>query len=139
MSYKSIRTALLTITFVFMHHAAQAQERTVLVPKPVPGSPFHYEDTEDLFGKAYRWFLEGAYPQAADTLRKLIEATGFELEPDNYYIIVPNFTDKVTPIGLFYKDQDYFKRWFYGLKEDNLYYIYLSRQREGHSFVSVLA
>ncbi len=134
-------SAVLILFFIVLviSSRAQSQEQAVLVPKPVPGAPFQLIDKEDLFGKAYRWFLEGRYELASDTLRKLVAKAGFELEPDNYYIVVPNFTKSVSPIGLFYEDQDYFKRRFYGLEKDNLYYIFITRQREGKSFLSVLA
>ena len=46
-----------------------AQDRIITVPKAVPGAPFKFEDTEDLFGKAYRWFSEGEVEWAADSLR----------------------------------------------------------------------
>lgn len=116
-----------------------AQERAILVPKPVPGAPFQYADEKDLFGQAYRWFLEGDQQQAVDLLKQLITAGGFKLNPRHYYVIVANFTDTVTPIGLLHGDENFFSRRMYGLKEDNLFYIYISRQRQGQSFLSVLA
>ena len=116
-----------------------AQEQTILVPKPLDGSPFKVSDEQDLFGQAYRWFLEGRYQRGADTLRSLIKAAGVEIEPQNYYVVVANFSDKVTPIGLFHEQDDFFSTRMYGLEEKNLYYIYISRQREGASFLSVLA
>jgi len=124
---------------LFLSSEVSAQERAVLVPKPIPGAPFKFNDTNDLFGQAYRWFLEGEYQVGADSLKRLIESAGFKLEKGNYYIVVANFTDAVSPIGLIHEGNDFFDGRLYGLKEDNLYYIYISRQREGKSFISTLA
>ncbi len=131
-SFMSSLIILLTVA------GTAAQERGILVPRPVAGSPFTYQDSADLFGKAYRWFMEQEYSLAVDTLKKLIEAGGFQLEKDTYYIVVANFTDDFTPIGLIYNDHDFLSRRLYGLKTDNLYYIFISRQREGSSFLSAL-
>ncbi len=130
---------LLVMVFCFSSTIVLAQERAILVPKPVQGTPFEYRDTDDLFGKAYRWFMEKEYELGADTLRKLIQASGFQLHPEKYYVVVANFTDSFTPIGLLHKDEDFLSRRMYGLNEDNLYYIFISRQREGDSFLSALA
>lgn len=116
-----------------------SQERTILVPKPVAGTPFKINDTNDLFGQAYRWFIEGDYARGADSLRQLVEKAGVVLDKDAYYMVVANFTDAVSPIGIFHGSDNFFSRRMYGLQEDNLYYIYISRQREGKSFLSVLA
>ena len=116
-----------------------AQERSILVPKPVAGTPFQFDDKQDLFGQAYRWFIEGDYVRGADSLRQLVRRAGLMLEKDAYYIVVANFTDSVSPIGLFHGGDDFFSRRLYGLGKDNLYYIFISRQREGKSFLSVLA
>jgi len=124
---------------LFVPLCINAQEQAILVPEPLPGSPFQVNDEKDLFGQASRWFLEGNYQRGADTLRSIIRAAGVELDPQSYYVVVANFSDKVTPIGLFHEDDDFFSTRLYGLEEKNLYYIYLSRQREGASFLSVLA
>ncbi len=129
----------LMIALISMPLSAIAQQRSILVPKPVPGAPFQYADEDDLLGQAYRWFLEGEYEQGAELLKKIITETGFELNPKNYYVVVANFTDNFTPIGLIHGDNDFSSARMYGLKEDNLFYIYLSRQRQGQSFLSVLA
>ncbi len=52
------RYFLLILIFI-VSFSAVAQDQSILVPKPIDGSPFQYNDSEDLFGKAYRWFLEG--------------------------------------------------------------------------------
>ncbi|GBD92437.1 hypothetical protein BMS3Abin05_00008 [bacterium BMS3Abin05] len=116
-----------------------AQDRRILVPKRVPGAPFKLNDTEDLFGKAYRWFLEGEYDFGADSLRKLVKLTGFKIDPGSYYVVAANFTDSFTPIGLFHEKDDFNSTRLFGLNRSNLFYIFISRQRKGASFLSVLA
>lgn len=118
---------------------ACAQERMILMPKELPGAPFEYRDEGDLFGKAYRWFLESEPNLAADSLRKLIRLAGVKIDPGNYYVVVANFTDSFTPIGLFHEKDDFLSTRIFGLNRDNLYYVFISRQREGKSFLSVLA
>ena len=81
----SIRFALLTSLTLATSAAVIAQDRIVTVPKSVPGAPFRVEDTEDLFGKAYRWFKEGEVEWATDSLRKLVSLTGFELSGRDYH------------------------------------------------------
>lgn len=116
-----------------------AQERMILMPKELPGAPFEYSDTNDLFGKAYRWFLESEPNLAADSLRKLVKLAGIRIDPGSYYVVVANFTDSFTPIGLFHENVDFLSTRMFGLNKKNLYYIFISRQREGKSFLSVLA
>ena len=116
-----------------------SQDRSILTPKPIPGSPFKISDENDLFGQAYRWFIEGDYSRGADSLRQLVKNAGYTLDKDAYYIVVANFTDSVSPIGLFHGSDDFFSRRMFGLQQDNLYYIYITRQREGNSFLSVMA
>lgn len=129
---------LLFIVFISVN-CLLAQEQSILVPKPVDGAPFKYTDSDDLFGQAYRWFIEGDYSRSVDNLKKVIESSGFKLQGDTYYMVVANFMDSFSPIGLIYNDEDFLSTRMYGLKADNLYYIYISRQREGKSFLSVLA
>jgi len=124
------------VLMAFMATAA-AQERIILVPKPVPGSPFRVADSEDLFGKAYRWFLEGQISWAADSLKKLIAASGFQLLPGNYYVVVANYNEDFSPIGLIHENSDFLDTRFYGLNTNNLYYIFISRKPEAPSFLSV--
>jgi hypothetical protein len=136
-----MRKISFVLFFVFLFISLfqlKAQERAILVPKPITGSPFQVDDSDDLFGTAYRWFLEGEYELGLDSLKKLIKASGFQILPGNYYVVMANFTDSFSPIGLIHEDDDFFSTRMYGLKENNLYYIYISRQREGKSFLSVL-
>lgn len=115
-----------------------AQEKVVLVPKPVEGAPFRVPDAEnDLFGKAYRWFLEGEPDVAADTLKKLIDRSGYQLVPGNYYVVVARYTQNFTPIGLIHEGSTFLDTRFYGLNQDNLFYIFISRQPHAPSFLSV--
>ncbi len=115
----------------------QAQDKIITVPKPVAGAPFHVNDTADLFGKAYRWFSEGQVEWAADSLRKLIYLTGFQLNENNYYIVVANFHDKMSPIGIFHKGSAFTDTRLYGLTKDSLYYLFISKQEKAESFLSV--
>lgn len=115
----------------------RAQDKIITVPKPVPGAPFKVEDHEDLFGKAYRWFFEGEVEWAADSLRKLIQLSGFELDERNYYIVVANFTDKMSPIGMLHKGSAFTDTRLYGLTKDELYYIFISKREKAESFLSV--
>jgi hypothetical protein len=117
---------------------AFAQDKVVVVPKKIQGAPFAVEDDADLFAKSYRFFIEGDVAMAADSLRKLINTSGYKIDPQAYYIVVANFTDKVSPIGLFHEGSDFLDTRFYGLKTDSLYYMFVSRTENAPSFVSVL-
>jgi len=127
------------VALLFIPQFNFAQERMILMSKELPGAPFEYNDATDLFGKAYRWFLESEPNLAADSLRKLIKSAGIEIDPGSYYVVVANFTDSFTPIGLFHENDDFLGTRMFGLNRNNLYYIFISRQREGKSFLSVLA
>ncbi len=117
-----------------------AQNRTILVPKPVPGAPFMYDDQEDYFGQAYRWFIESEPERAVENLKTLLDSAGIQLDPkNNYYVVVAHFMDKFAPIGIIHEDTDFFSTRMYGLKEDNLYYIFISRTPQAPSFLSVMA
>jgi len=116
-----------------------SQDRAILTPKPIPGSPFKISDENDLFAHAYRWYIEGDYTRGADSLKSLVKKAGVVLDKNAYYIVVANFTDSITPIGIFHGSDDFFSRRMFGLQKDNLYYIYITRQREGSSFLSVMA
>ena len=116
-----------------------AQDRTVLIPKPLAETPLHFNDSSDIFGQAYRWFYEGDVETSAATLRKLLTEAGVQLDPAAYYIVVANFTDNMTPIGMFHGDQPFLSTRLWGLGEDNLYYIYITRSEGAESFLSVLA
>jgi hypothetical protein len=114
------------------------QDKVVVVPKQIPGAPFVVEDSTDLFAKSYRFFIEGEVAMAADSLRKLIDMSGYKINPKAYYIVVANFTDKISPIGLFHEGSGFLDTRFYGLKTDSLYYMFVSRTENAPSFVSVL-
>jgi len=115
-----------------------SQDRVVIVPKPLAGAPFVMEDTADLFAKAYHFFIAGEIDFAADSLRKLIDLSGFKLNPAAYYMVVANFTDRVSPIGLFHEGSGFLDTRLYGLKSDTLYYMFISRTPNAPSYVSVL-
>ena len=94
-----------------------------MVPKRIAGAPFKFDDQEDLFGQAYRWFLEGEVSVSAEKLRELITNAGFEMAPNSYYVLVAHFTDSFSPIGMFHESDDFLSTRMYGLNADNLYYI----------------
>jgi len=116
---------------------ALGQDKIITVPKPVAGTPFEVNDSADLFGKAYRWFSEGEVEWAADSLRKLIGLSGFQLDEHNYYIVVANFHDKMSPIGLLHAGSAFTDTRLYGLTTDKLFYIFLSKTEHAKSFLSV--
>jgi hypothetical protein len=132
-----LRFSLIVLYFLITVFAVFAQDRIITVPKPVPGAPFQVNDTEDLFGKAYRWFLEGEVEWAADSLRKLLSLSDFKLDERNYYIVVANFTDKLSPIGLLHEGSSFLDTRFYGLTSDTLYYVFISKREKAESFLSV--
>lgn len=127
------------VTLVFPLSGSLAQEKTILVPQPVQGAPFSFEDRQDLFGQAYRWLLEGDVGRATDQLRATIAAAGYTIDPNAYYVVVAHFTDTLNPIGLLHGSSDFLSTRLYGLNADNLYYVFLSREREAPSWVSTLA
>jgi hypothetical protein len=114
------------------------QDKVVVIPKQVEGAPVVVEDSTDLFAKSYHFFIEGEVAMAADSLRKLIDMSDYRIDPQAYYIVVANFTDRVSPIGLFHEGSDFLDTRFYGLKTDSLYYMFVSRTENAPSFVSVL-
>ena len=130
---------LFTLISIFFTISAFSQERSILVPKRIDGAPFKYDDKTDLFGKAYRWFYDGNYSWGVDSLKKLVKEAGVELDPKAYYVVVANFTNSLSPIGLFHGNDDFFSTRMYGLDEDNLYYIFISREPQAPSFLSVVA
>lgn len=128
---------LFVIAFVLISLAGlYAQNRTVLIPRTV--GLFHYNGEGDYLSKSFTWFVNSEIDSGLVYLEKVIEASGFTLDPNNYYVVVANFTDKFSPIGIIGKDVDFLGTRLYGLKEDNLYYIFVS-QTDSSSFISVLA
>lgn len=125
--------------FLLATQISMAQDKAVLIPKPIPNSPFKVDDSEDVFGQAYRWFLEGEVDRGAEKIKDLLTKAGFQLKPDKYYVVVANFTDNFSPIGMFYNSSDFLNTRMYGLKPDNLYYIFITRKEEPKSYVSVMA
>jgi len=75
---------------------------------------------------------------AVDSLRKLVAQSAYQINPKAYYIVVANFTDRVSPIGLFHEGSDFLDTRLYGLKNDSLYYMFISRTENAPSFISVL-
>lgn len=132
--FNAILACLIGIAMAPLH----AQDRIIAVPKAVPGAPFKFEDTEDLFGKAYRWFSEGEVEWAADSLRKLVNLSGFQLEENNYYMVVANFMDNMSPLGLFHGGSRFTDTRLYGLTTDTLYYIFISKRENAESFLSTV-
>ncbi|MFQ5630882.1 MAG: hypothetical protein ACE5I1_19090, partial [bacterium] len=67
---------LVFLSIIFVSQLSFSQERAILVPKQIEGAPFKFDDNEDLFGQAYRWFFEGDVENAGATLRKLVTVAG---------------------------------------------------------------
>lgn len=136
---KALLQCLVVVAFSTLFiYKGYAQDKIITVPKSVPGAPFKVTDTDDLFGKAYRWFLDGEVEWAADSLRKLINLSDFKLDEKNYYIVVANFTDEMSPIGLFHNGESFLDTRLYGLTSDSLYYVFISKADSASSFVSTV-
>lgn len=129
---------LLVISLLIISSLSFAQDQVILVPKPVKNAPFVVEDSQDLFGKAWRFYRDGYTTWAADSLKKLIELSGFELKKNNYYIVVANFTPTETPIGMIHGDAHFHDTRLYGLNADSLYYIFISRDSNKQSYLSTV-
>lgn len=114
-----------------------AQEKIITMPKQIDGAPFKVNDSGDLFGKAYRWFLEGESEWAADSLRLLLSRVqNFNVDERNYYIVVANFGDNMSPMGMLHQGSAFFDTRLYGLTEADLYYIFISKRENAESFLS---
>jgi len=116
----------------------QAQDQAILVPKPIGWTPMEVDDKGDLFGKAWRFYRDGYTDLASDSLKKLVESTGFTLNKDHYYIVVANFTPSETPIGMFHGDSEFHDTRLYGLESDSLFYIFISRDDSARSYLSTV-
>ena len=132
------RSFLLLAVLTLLGQAVLAQDKVVVVPKQIAGAPFMVEDNTDLFAKSYRFFIDGEVTMAADSLKKLLAKSNYKINPKAYYIVVANFTDRVSPIGLLHEGSDFLDTRFYGLQTDSLYYMFVSRTEKAPSFVSVL-
>ena len=131
---------LITLFLLMLITAVSAQERAILMPIQVNGAPFSFDDSDDMFGESYRWFREGDIDQAADVLRKTITSAGVTLDPAAHYVVVAHYTDSFAPIGMIHgEESDFFNTRLFGLGEDNLYYIFVSRTPDAPSFLSVMA
>lgn len=135
LSFRQVLLSFSVLSLFVMH--ASAQEKIIVVAKPVAGAPFRVPDSDDLFGKAYRWFLEGEPSFAADSLKKLISRSGYRLVPGNYYVVVANYNENFAPMGLIHEGSTYLDTRFYGLNRGNLFYIFISRTPRAPSFLSV--
>ena len=129
---------LLIILMLISNSHLFAQDREVVIPRPVPGSPFVTDDSADLFGKAWRFYRDGFTDWAADSLRKLIAEMGFTINPDDYYIVVANFNNEESPIGMFHGDAHFHDTRLYGLTSASLYYIFISRDEDARSYLSTV-
>ena len=135
--YKKTVQIVLIILLAFTTHLI-AQDQMVLIPKLVPGSPLIINDNDDLFGKAWRFYRDGFMDLAADSLRKLIELSGFEMKKNNYYIVVANFNPAESPIGMFHGDAYFLDTRLYGLQSDSLFYLFISRDDTARSYLSTV-
>ncbi len=132
------RSFIVLVLLTLFGQALLAQDKVVVVPKQIAGAPFVVEDDADLFAKAYRFFIDGEVEMAADSLKKLLAKSNYKINPKAYYIVVANFTDRVSPIGLLHEGSEFLDTRFYGLQTDSLYYMFLSHTENAPSFVSVL-
>lgn len=133
-SYFYLATSLFLCAAMMVQLAAQ--DKIITVPKPVSGVPFKVSDDQQLFGKAYRWFLEGETEWAADSLRKLISLSGFQLNENNYNVVVADYGDQMSPIGVLHNGSSFLDTRLYGLTTDKLYYIFISTDENAPSFLS---
>ena len=126
------------LVFLMIATTLQAQDQTILVPKALGWTPLVYDDTEDLFGKAWRFYRDGFTDWAVDSLKKLINTAGYKLNKNHYYIVVANFTPTETPIGMFHGDAPFHDTRLYGLESDSLFYIFISRDDTAKSYLSTV-
>jgi len=126
------------ITVLFMASQLIAQEQRIIIPKAVPGSPYVVDDRQDLFGKAWRFYRDGYARWAGDSLRKLIEMSGFEMKKNHYYVVVANFNVSETAVGMYHGNDDFLSTRLYGLKSDSLFYIFISRKDTAKNYLSTV-
>jgi len=133
-----LRHALASLVLLTLVFNVTAQDKIITVPKQVKGSPFKVNDSADLFGKSYRWFVEGEMNWAADSLRKLLyNVPGLQIdEVNNYYVVVANYGDHFSPMGLLHAGSSFNDTRFYGLNDANLYYVFISKNENAESFLS---
>lgn len=129
---------IVLITMLAMIYPVLAQDQQIIIPKPVPGAPFVIDDTEDLFGKAWRFYRDGYALWASDSLRKLIDRAGFEMKKNHYYVVVANFNPAETVIGMFHGNEPFLSTRLYGLQSDSLFYIFISRHDTARHYLSTV-
>ncbi len=138
-----MRSSLIRISIIFLllpvfSTTVSGQDKIITVPKPVAGTPFKVQDSGDLFGKAFRWFHEGHIEWAVDSLRLLMQRLpGHDFNENNYYIVVANFGDHMSPIGMLHAGSTFYDTRLYGLGDANLYYVFISKSEKAESFLSV--
>lgn len=135
--WKKIVQLSLTVTLIFATHLI-SQEQEIIIPRSVPGAPFVVDDKEDLFGKAWRFYRDGYATWAADSLRKLLDLSGFEMNKNYYYIVVANFNPTETVMGMFHNDDPFLSTRMYGLQSDSLFYIFISRHDTAKHYLSTV-
>ena len=133
---KIIKYSLIIILIISLD--LLAQDRVVLIPKKIHGSPFVVDDTQDLFGKAWRFYRDGFTSDGVDSLKKLISIFGFELKKNFYYIVVANFNPELSPIGMIHNGSFFHDTRLYGLQADSLFYIFISRDKNANSYLSTV-
>ncbi len=135
--FKKMTQVLMILTLIIAANL-MAQEQEIIIPKPVSGAPYAVNDTEDLFGKAWRFYRDGFATWAADSLRKLLDQSDFEMKKNNYYIVVANYNPTETVIGMFHGNDSFLSSRLYGLTADSLYYIFISRQDTAKHYLSTV-
>ena len=134
---KKMAHVILILTLVIAANL-MAQDTEIIIPKPVPGAPYAVNDTDDLFGKAWRFYRDGYATWAADSLRKLLDQAGFEMKQNNYYIVVANYNPTETVVGMFHGNDSFLSTRMYGLTADSLYYIFISREDTAKHYLSTV-
>ncbi len=129
---------ILLIMILILASNLLAQEQEIIIPKPVAGAPFVLDDKEDLFGKSWRFYRDGYATWAADSLRKLIDQSGFQMKKNNYYVVVANYNPTETVVGMFHGDDSFLSSRLYGLEADSLYYIFITRDDTVKHYLSTV-
>ncbi|MBN2009609.1 hypothetical protein JW960_09730 [candidate division KSB1 bacterium] len=135
-----MKTSLLVIVACLLIGTGSSfsQDQVVLIPKSLRMTPYAVNDNADLFGKAWRFYRDGYTDMAADSLRKLVALTGYEIKPNHYYVVVANFTETETAIGMFHGDDSFNNNRLYGLKSDSLFYVFISREDSASTYLSTM-
>ncbi len=59
------------------------------------------------------------------------------MNPNDYHIVVADYGDEMAPIGMLHAGSDFTDTRLYGLKDADLYYIFISEKEKAENFLSV--